>query len=156
VTRKITIAAAKISLWLQEKLYIGNLDSLRDRWHAKDYVEAMRLMLQQEKPQDFVVASWEEHSVREFVNLAFSAVWINIEWRWNWVDEKWYNSQNWKCIIEVDPNYFRPTEVERLLWNPEKAKRELWWKPKYTFMELVNEMVSSDLEHFKKVKAMDN
>lgn len=150
VTRKITMAVAKISLWLQDTLYLWNLDAKRDWWHARDYVEAMWLMLQQEKPSDFVIATWESYSVREFVEWSFKEVWIDVEWKWVWVDEKWYNKTTWKCIVEVDPKYFRPAEVDFLLWDSFKARKELWWKPKYTLKEMCAEMVKSDVDKFKK------
>lgn len=149
VTRKITRAVAKIKLWLQDKLYLWNLDAKRDRWHAKDYVEWMWLMLQQETPEDFVLATWKTYTVREFVNWAFKEVWINIKWQWTWIDEKWFNS-DWKCLVEIDPRYFRPSEVDLLLWDPTKAMKKLWWTIKYTLKEMVSEMVKSDLETFKK------
>lgn len=154
VTRKITMAAAKISLGLQDKLYLWNLDAKRDWWHAKDYVEAMRLMLQQEQPEDFVIATWESHTVREFVNWSFEEVWIHLEWKWTWVDEKWYDKNTGKCIVEVDPKYFRPAEVNFLLWDSSKAKEKLWWKPKYTVKEMCKEMVQSDVLKFKQQKLL--
>lgn len=150
VTRKITMAVAKISLWLQDKLYLWNLDAKRDRWHAKDYVEAMWLILQQDKPDDFVIATWESNTVRDFVNWSFEEVWIELEWKWEWIDEKWYDKATWKCLVEVDPKYFRPAEVDFLLWDSSKARNVLWWKPKYTVRELCKEMVKSDIEKFKK------
>jgi len=154
VTRKITRFVAQYSLWIKDniydKLYLWNLGAKRDRGHAKDFVEGMRLMLQQEKPEDFVLATWETHSVREFVDLAFKEVWISIDRKWTWKDEKWYNSKTWECLIEIDPRYFRPTEVDLLLGDPTKAKKKLWRKPKYTIQEMVSEMVKSDIEKFKK------
>lgn len=150
VTRKITMAAAKISLGLQDKLYLGNLDALRDWWHARDYVEAMWLMLQQEKPEDYVIATWVANSVRDFVNWSFLEAWIEIEWRWTGIDEKWYDKKTWKCIVEVDSRYFRPAEVDFLLWDSSKARQKLWWAPKYNVKEMCSEMVASDIEKFKK------
>ncbi len=150
VTRKITMAVAKIKLWLQDKLYLWNLDAKRDWGHAKDYVEAMWLILQQDKPDDFVIATWESNTVRDFVNRSFEEVWIKLEWKWTWVDEKWYDVETWKCLVEVDPQYFRPAEVNYLLWDATKARTLLWWKPKYTVRELCKEMVKTDLENFKK------
>lgn len=150
VTRKITMAVAKISLWLQDKLYLGNLDAKRDRWHAKDYVEAMWLMLQQEKPEDYVIATWEASTVRDFVNRSFEEVGIELEWKWEWVDEKWYDKKTGKCLVEVDPKYFRPAEVDFLLWDSSKARNNLWREPKYTVREMCKEMVKSDIEKFKK------
>lgn len=150
VTRKITMAVAKISLWLQEKLYLWNLDSLRDWWHARDYVEWMWKILQQDKPDDYVLATWFAYSVRDFVNWSFEEVWIKIEWVWTWINEKWYDKNTWKCIVEVDPKYFRPAEVDFLLWDSSKARKELGWTPKYTVREMCSEMVKSDIEKFKK------
>ncbi len=150
VTRKITMAVAKIKLWLQEKLYLGNLDAKRDRWHAQDYVEAMWLMLQQEKAEDFVIATWESNTVRDFVNWSFEEIGIELEWKWTWKDEKGYDKATWKCLVEVDPQYFRPAEVDFLLWDASKARHILWWKPKRSVRELCQEMVRSDLEKFKK------
>lgn len=150
VTRKITMAVAKISLWLQDKLYLWNLDSLRDWWHAKDYVEWMWRILQQDKPDDYVIATWEANSVRDFVNWSFEEVWIELEWKWIWVDEKWYDKKTWKCLVEVDPRFFRPAEVDFLLWDSSKARKELWWEPKYTVRDMCREMVALDIEKFKK------
>ena len=154
VTRKITMAVAKISLELQDKLYLWNLDAKRDWWHAKDYVEAMRLMLQQEQPEDFVIATWEAHTVRDFVNWSFEEVWIHLEWKGTWADEKWYDKNTGKCIVEVDPKYFRPAEVDFLLWDSSKAREKLWWKPKYTVKEMCKEMVQSDVLKFKQQKLL--
>jgi len=145
VTRKITRALARIKLGLQECLYIGNLDARRDWGHAKDYVEAQWLMLQQDKAEDFVIASGEQYSVRDFVNAAAEELSIKIQWQGEGVDEKGYNDDG-KCIISVDPKYFRPTEVENLLGDPTKAKEKLGWKTKVKFNELVKEMVAMDLE----------
>ncbi len=145
VTRKITRALARIKLGLQECLYIGNLDARRDWGHAKDYVEAQWLMLQQDKAEDFVIASGEQYSVRDFVNAAAEELSIKIQWQGEGVDEKGYNDDG-KCIISVDPKYFRPTEVENLLGDPTKAKEKLGWKIKVKFNELVKEMVAMDLE----------
>jgi len=150
VTRKITMAVAKISLWLQDKLHLWNLDALRDWGHAKDYVEWMWRILQHEKPQDFVLATWEAYSVRDFVNWSFEEVWIQLEWKWTWIDEKWYDTKTGKCLVEVDPKYFRPAEVDFLLGDSTKARKELWWTPKYTVWKMCKEMVASDLQRFKK------
>lgn len=150
VTRKITMGVAKISLWLQDKLYLWNLNAVRDWGHAKDYVEWMWKMLQQEKPDDYVLATWIAYSVRDFVNWAFKEVWIEIEWSWIWIDEKWYDKKTWNCIVEVDPKYFRPAEVDFLIWDSSKARKELGWTPKYTVEEMCKEMVKSDIERFKK------
>jgi len=150
VTRKITMAVAKISLWLQNKLFLWNLDAKRDRWHAKDYVEAMRLMLQQEKAEDFVISTGEAHTVRDFVNRSFEEIWIQIERKWEWTEEKWYNKQTGECLVEVNPKYFRPAEVNFLLWDRSKASKKLNRKPKYTVQKMCKEMVKSDIEEFKK------
>ncbi|MBI4745261.1 MAG: GDP-mannose 4,6-dehydratase [Deltaproteobacteria bacterium] len=149
VTRKITRAVARCKLGLQEKLYLGNLDSKRDWGHAKDYVEAQWLILQQDQPDDYVIATGEQYSVREFVDAAFHEVGINIRWDGKGVDEKGYDDSG-KVIVEVDPRYFRPTEVETLLGDPTKAKEKLGWQPKVTFKELVAEMVREDLKDAEK------
>ena len=156
VTRKITMAVAKISLWLQNKLYLWNLDAKRDWWHAKDYVEAMWLMLQQDKPDDYCISTWKSNTIRSFVDWRFEEVWIEIEWKWKWKDEKWYNKKTWKCLIEVSSRYFRPAEVDFLLWNSTKARKELWWKPKYTVRDMCKEMVASDIEKFRKQEILKN
>lgn len=150
VTRKITIAVAKIYLWLQDKLYLWNLDAKRDWGHAKDYVKAMWLMLQQEEPEDFVIATWESYTVRDFVNWSFEEAWINIRWEWTWIEEKWYNAKTWECLVEVDSRYFRPAEVNYLLWDSTKAKEKLWWQPEYTVRNMCKEMVACDIESCKK------
>jgi GDPmannose 4,6-dehydratase len=146
VTRKITRGLTKISEGLQEKLYLGNLDALRDWGHAKDYVVMQWLMLQQETPEDFVIATGEQHSVREFVEVAAQELGIKIEWRGKNEHEKGYDAKTGKCIVEVDPLYFRPTEVETLLGDATKAKEKLGWKSETTFIELVKEMVQEDLK----------
>lgn len=150
VTRKITRAVAAISLWLQDKLYLWNLDAKRDWWHARDYIEWMWLMLQQEKPVDYVLATWVSNTVRQFVEWSFSEVWIEIEWKWTWIDEKWYNKKSSKCLIEINPRYFRPAEVDFLLWDSSKARKELGWIPKYSVEEMCKEMVASDIKSLKK------
>jgi len=150
VTRKITMAVAKISLNLQEYLELWNLNAQRDWGHAKDYVEAMYLILQQDKPEDYCICTWVASTVRDFVNWSFEEVWIFIEWKWEWVNEKWYDKKTWKCLIKVNPKYFRPAEVDFLLWDNTKAKKELWWTPKYTVREMCKEMVKSDIQIFKK------
>ncbi len=150
VTRKITRAVARISLGLQDKIYLGNMDAKRDWGHARDYVEAMWLMLQQDTPDDYVVATGETHSVREFVELSFKEVGIPIEWRGTGVDEVGFDPSTGKVLVEIDPRYFRPTEVELLLGDPTKAKEMLGWERRVTFPELVKEMVSHDLDLFKK------
>jgi len=145
VTRKITRALARIKLGLQDCLYLGNMDSLRDWGHARDYVEAMWLMLQQEQPEDFVIATGEQHSVREFVEVAARKLDLKIKWSGKGVDEKAVN-ENGKAIVAVDPRYFRPAEVETLLGDPSKAKAKLGWSAKVTFEQLVEEMVTADLK----------
>ncbi|MGB8078320.1 MAG: GDP-mannose 4,6-dehydratase, partial [Gallionella sp.] len=145
VTRKITRALARIKLGLQDCLYLGNLDALRDWGHAKDYVEMQWLMLQQQQPEDFVIASGVQYSVRQFAEIAAKELGIAIKWKGKGVDEKGYEADG-KCIVQVDPRYFRPTEVETLLGDPTKAKQKLGWTPKITFHELVSEMVREDLK----------
>ena len=145
VTRKITRAFARIKLELQEKLFLGNLSAKRDWGHAKDYVEMQWLMLQQDDPEDFVIATGVQYSVRDFVNKAAKAVGIEMEWKGKGVEEKGYDKATGNCLVEVDPRYFRPTEVETLLGDPTKAKEKLGWVPKITLEEMVAEMVESDL-----------
>jgi GDPmannose 4,6-dehydratase len=145
VTRKITRALARIKLGLQDCLYLGNLDALRDWGHAKDYVEMQWLMLQQDKPDDFVIATGVQYSVRQFVEIAAKELGIAIKWKGKGVEEKGYDASG-KCIVQVDTRYFRPTEVETLLGDPSKAKQKLGWTPKITFHELVAEMVREDLK----------
>ncbi len=149
VTRKITRALARIKLKLQDCLYLGNMNSLRDWGHARDYVEMQWLMLQQEQPEDFVIATGQQQSVREFVSIAAKEVGIEISWRGEGVDEKGYD-QDGKCIVQVDPRYFRPAEVETLLGNPAKAKEKLGWVPTTTFEELVSEMMQEDLKEAER------
>jgi GDPmannose 4,6-dehydratase len=160
VTRKITLAAARIKAGKQEKLYLGNLNSLRDWGYAKDYVECMWMMLQHEKPEDFVIATGEQHSVREFCEKAFGFLGIEIEWKGENENEKGYDKNSGKVIIEVDPKYYRPAEVETLLGNPAKAKTVLGWNPtKTSFEELVKIMVEADVEYVNRkqyVKSFDN
>ena len=146
VTRKITRALARIKLGLQEKMYLGNLNAKRDWGHAKDYVEMQWLMLQQQKPDDYVIATGVQHSVKEFVEIAAAELGIAIEWQGNGLKEVGINIQTGKEIVEVDPRYFRPTEVEALLGDPTKAKTELGWEPKILFKDLVSEMVFEDLK----------
>ncbi len=146
VTRKITRALARIKLGLQERLYLGNLDARRDWGHARDYVEAQWLMLQQDTPEDCVIATGEQHSVREFVERAAAELGIALRWEGEGVDERGLDARSGRCLVAVDPRYFRPTEVETLLGNPAKAKRQLGWAPKVTFEELVAEMVREDLK----------
>ncbi len=144
VTRKITMAAARIKHGLQEKLYLGNMDAKRDWGFAKDYVEAMWLMLQQETPDDYVVATGETHSVREFTELAFKEVGIEIEWQGEGSEEIGIDTSTGKVIVEVDPRYYRPTEVELLIGDPTKAKEKLGWEPKVQLPELVKIMMKAD------------
>ncbi|CEK31585.1 GDP-D-mannose dehydratase [[Clostridium] sordellii] len=149
VTRKITRAVAAIHLGKQDKLYLGNLDAKRDWGHAKDYVEGMWRILQQDKPQDYVLAMNETHTVREFVELAFSELGYQIEWEGSGVDEKGIDKNSGRVLVKVDPRYFRPAEVELLWGDSTKARTELGWEPKYSFIDLVKEMVASDLEELK-------
>ena len=151
VTRKISLAAARIAQGKQKELKLGNLDSLRDWGYAKDYVECMWLMLQHDKPEDFVIATGEMHTVREFVELAFKHAGIDVEWAGTGVDEKGYNKATKELIVSVDPKFFRPAEVEQLLGTPEKAKSVLGWNPtKTSFEQLVEIMVKHDLEKVSK------
>lgn len=152
VTRKITRAAAKISLGLQDKLFLGNLDAKRDWGHARDYVKGMWLMMQQERPDDYVLATGKTHSIKAFAELAFQHVGIGIEWRGSGINEQGINKASGKVLIEVDPKYFRPTEVDLLVGNPAKAERELGWKHECSFEMLVKEMMDADLALFQKEK----
>lgn len=145
VTRKITRAASRIYKGRQDKLYLGNMDAKRDWGYAGDFVEAMWLMLQQESPEDFVIATGETHTVREFSELAFKYIDMDIEWIGSGVNEKGVDRKNGKTVIEIDPRYFRPTEVDLLLGDPTKAKTKLGWKPKVTFKSLVEMMMKADL-----------
>jgi len=168
VTRKITRAVSQIVMGLTEKLYLGNLSAKRDWGHAKDYVRAMYLMLQQDKPDDFVVATGVTTEVREFVRLAFKSAGIVVEFKGSGVKEKAYIKElknlpegsvldsSWigKCVVEVDPTYFRPTEVELLIGDPAKAKEKLGWVPEYSLQELVDEMIKSDLKVMKRERDM--
>ncbi len=149
VTRKITRALARINLGLQDCLYLGNLDALRDWGHAKDYVEMQWLMLQQDRAEDFVIATGKQYSVRDFVNVAAKELSMNITWQGSGVDEKGYNDEG-NCIVQVDPRYFRPTEVETLLGDASKAKEKLGWTPKISFEALVSEMVRNDFNEAKR------
>ena len=144
VTRKITRALARIKLGLQKCLYLGNIDSKRDWGHAADYVEMQWLMLQQERPEDFVIATGVQYSVRDFINAAASEIGLAISWKGHGLDEKGYDSEG-NCIVAIDPRYFRPTEVDTLLGDPSKAKEKLKWAPKTSFKQLVSEMVREDL-----------
>jgi GDPmannose 4,6-dehydratase len=159
VTRKITRAVARIAHGLQKKLYLGNLDARRDWGHAKDYVEAMYLMLQQDKPEDFVIATGVTNSVREFVRLSFREIGVELEFNGN--DEKEvgvvvdsyhpdFQLEHGKTVVEVDPRYYRPTEVDMLIGDPSKAMNKLGWKPQYDLKRLVEEMVAADMVQTKK------
>lgn len=150
VTRKITRAAVRIKLGVEEKLYLGNLDSKRDWGHAKDYIEGMWLVLQQNKPEDFVLATGVTTTIRDFCNMTFKELGIDIEWKGKGVNEKGINKATGKTIIEVDPKYFRPAEVDLLLGNAAKARKKLGWEPKYDLPMLVKEMVKEDLKEAKK------
>nr|WP_294905946.1 GDP-mannose 4,6-dehydratase [uncultured Lacibacter sp.] len=163
VTRKITRAVAKIALGMQDKLWLGNLDAKRDWGHAKDYVEAMWLMLQQDKAEDFVIATGVTTPVREFVRMAFAEVGVEIEFKGEGVDEKGFVKSSTNPdyvlavgteVVAVDPRYFRPTEVDLLIGDPAKANIKLGWKPKYDLAGLVNEMVAADLDIFKREKLL--
>ena len=146
VTRKITLAASRIALGKQDKLYLGNLNALRDWGYAKDYVECMWLMLQQDKPQDYVIATGEQHSVREFCTLAFRYVGIELQWQGEGINEKGIDVSDGRVLVEVDAKFFRPAEVETLLGDPSKARTELQWNPRKTsFERLVAIMVENDL-----------
>lgn len=152
VTRKITLAAARIAQGYQDKLYLGNLNSLRDWGYAKDYVECMWLMLQQEKAEDFVIAMGEYHTVREFCTLAFKETGIELRWESEGVEEKGIDAKTGKVLVEVDPKYFRPAEVDQLLGDPTKARTLLNWNPQKTsFAELVRIMVRHDMEKVRKL-----
>ena len=156
VTRKVTLAVARIVQGLQDKLYMGNLDALRDWGYAKDYVECMWLMLQHDVPEDFVIATGEMHSVREFITKAFSVAGINLRWEGEGVDEKGIDEKTGRVLVEVDEKYFRPAEVEQLLGDPTKAKTLLGWNPtKTSFDELINIMVKHDIEYVKRHRGMN-
>ncbi|MBR0102642.1 MAG: GDP-mannose 4,6-dehydratase [Selenomonadaceae bacterium] len=148
VTRKITIAVAKIMAGKQDKLSLGNMDAKRDWGFAKDYVEGQWLILQQEKPDDFVLATGETHTVREFVEAAFEEVGVNIVWKGAGVEEKGYCAKTGKLLVDVNPKYFRPAEVDLLLGDPSKAQRVLGWQRKVSFRELVKIMVEADLKAY--------
>ncbi|MCD8176743.1 MAG: GDP-mannose 4,6-dehydratase [Tannerellaceae bacterium] len=152
VTRKITLAAARIAQGYQDKLYLGNLDSLRDWGYAKDYVECMWMILQHPEPEDFVIATGKYHTVRKFATLAFQEVGINLRWEGDGINEKGIDTATGKTIVEVDPKYFRPAEVEQLLGDPTKAKTLLGWNPtKTSFEELIKIMVEHDMRSVKKL-----
>ncbi len=146
VTRKITRGLSRIKLGLYPQLYMGNIDALRDWGHARDYVEMQWLMLQQDTPEDFVIATGEQHSVREFIELAAKELDIDIIWKGVGIEEKGYDSATGNCIIAIDSRYFRPTEVNTLLGDPSKAKEKLGWVPKTSFRDLIREMVQEDMK----------
>ena len=150
VTRKITRGLARIKLGFQDCVYLGNLNSRRDWGHAADYVKLMWLMLQQESPRDYVIATGEQHSVREFVSIAGKELGFDVRWEGKGVDEKGYDRETEKCIVKVDPRYFRPTEVETLLGDSTRARKELGWKPEISFHEMVSEMVTQDLREAER------
>jgi GDPmannose 4,6-dehydratase len=165
VTRKITRAVARIALGLQDKVYLGNMDAQRDWGHAKDYVEAMWLILQQEKAEDYVIATGQTTRIREFVRMAFAEVGVELEFTGEGVDEKGivvkcdnpdYQLARGKEVVAIDERYFRPTEVELLIGDPTKSQTKLGWKPKYDLKALVNDMVTSDLNLFKKDQLLEN
>ena len=157
VTRKITLAAARIAQGKQEKLYLGNLSSLRDWGYAKDYVECMWLILQHDQPEDFVIATGVQHSVREFALLAFKHAGIELEFRGEGMDEKGYDKKTGKCLVEVSPDFYRPTDVVNLWGDPTKAKAELGWNPtKTSFEELVAIMVKHDMEQVAVERAEEH
>nr|WP_314772661.1 GDP-mannose 4,6-dehydratase [uncultured Porphyromonas sp.] len=151
VTRKITLAAARIAQGMQDKLYLGNLDALRDWGYARDYVECMWLMLQHDEPEDFVIATGEQHSVREFTEKAFREAGIELRWEGSGIEERGIDQATGRVLVEVDPQYFRPAEVETLLGDPSKAKQLLGWNPQKTsFDELVRLMVTHDMDYVRK------
>ena len=153
VTRKISMAVARITAGLQDKLYLGHLDARRDWGYAPDYVECMWLILQQERPDDYVIATGEFHTVREFATLAFARAGIQLRWEGTGLEEKGIDTATGRVLVEVDPRFFRPAEVEKLLGNPAKARRELGWNPSTTsFTDLVNRMVDSDIPLLKEGK----
>lgn len=154
VTRKITRALARIKLGIQERLYLGNLNAMRDWGHARDYVEMQWMMLQQETPEDFVIATGEQHSVREFIEIATKKIGIDINWEGKGVDEKGYDAATGICIISVDQRYFRPTEVETLQGDATKAKEKLGWFPHTSFDELVTEMITEDMKEAQRNELM--
>lgn len=156
VTRKVTRAAAAIRHGSQEKVFLGNLNAIRDWGHARDFVEGMWLMLQQPEPDDYVLATGQGRSVREFVETAFAQVGIRIEWKGAGVDEKGIDAATGRTLIEIDPRYFRPTEVDALVGDPSKARAKLGWRPKTSFLDMVREMVAADLEAIENGHARRN
>ncbi|MCQ2789168.1 MAG: GDP-mannose 4,6-dehydratase [bacterium] len=154
VTRKITRAAVRIKLGMEDKLYLGNLSSKRDWGHAKDYVEGMWRILQQDEPKDYVLATGVTTTSRDFCTMTFKEVGIDLEWKGTGVDEKGIDKNTGKTIVEVDPKYFRPTEVDLLLGDSSKARKELGWEPKYDLATMIKEMVSEDMKEAKKAKTL--
>ena len=150
VTRKITRAVARIKLGMQDTLFLGNLDAQRDWGHARDFVRGIWQIMQHDQPDDFVLATGVMHSVRKFVEMAFAEVDITIEWKGEGVDEKGYHAETGQKLVEIDPSYFRPAEVDELLGDPTKAKQTLGWEPQYTLQDMVKEMVANDLAIFNK------
>src|SRR5579864_3619610 len=150
VTRKISRAVAAIELGLQDRLFLGNLDASRDWGHARDYVEGMWLIVQQDEPDDYVLATGEAHSVREFVEKAFTCVGRTIQWRGSGIAEQGIDARDGRVLIEIDPRYFRPTETDALLGDPSKARQKLGWKHKVSFDQLVREMVANDLDEMRR------
>jgi len=150
VTRKITRALARIKVGLQDCLYVGNLNALRDWGHAVDYIEMQWLMLQQDEPEDYVIATGEQHSVRELIELTGHQLGMSIRWEGKGEKEKGVNSANGQTVVAIDPRYFRPTEVDTLLGDPPKAREKLGWKPRRTFKELIAEMVAADLKEAER------
>ena len=149
VTRKITRGVARIDVGLEDTIYLGNLEAKRDWGHARDYVEGMHAILQADTPDDFVLATGETRSVREFVELAFAEVGRKVEWRGKGVEETGVDKKSGKTVVRIDPSYFRPTEVDLLVGDASKARQKLGWKPKTSFAQLVKDMVASDLEEAK-------
>ena len=149
VTRKVTRAVAAIELGIEEKMFLGNIDAVRDWGHAKDFVDGMWRMLQQDQPGDYVLATGEQHSVREFVELSFAVIGVKIAWRGNGIEEQGIDEETGKVLVEIDPRYFRPTEIDSLLGDPTKAYKILGWQHTTSFKQLVHEMVKSDLKLLK-------
>ncbi len=154
VTRKVTRSACRIKTGLQDKMMIGNMDAKRDWGHAADYVEGMWMILQQPKPDDFVLATGETRSVREFIEIAFRKVGFEIVWKGTGIDEKGYDTKTDRLLIEIDPRYFRPTEVDFLLGDPSKARRVLGWKTKRSFEQLVHDMIDNDMREAEQEKSL--
>lgn len=152
VTRKITRGVARIKLNMQKKIYLGNIDAKRDWGHAKDYIEGMWLMLQQDQAEDYVLATGTTTSVRDFITMAFNEVNITVKWEGEGVNEKGINKETGEVIVEIDPKYFRPTEVDLLIGDPSKAKKDLGWEPKHDLASLVKDMVQADVNLFKRDK----